>query len=59
MSAPPKYPSAAMVSWAGAQTWLQTTGSGDTQGFDSSSVAFLFLRILFAYIKIVSTFNNL
>ena len=32
----------AAVSWAGAQTWLQTTGRGDTQGFDSSSAAFLF-----------------
>ena len=36
-----------MVSWAGAQTWLQTTGGGNTQGFDSSSVAFLhFLSIV-------------
>ena len=31
---------AAMVSWAGAQTRLQPAGGGDTQGFDSSSVAF-------------------
>ena len=32
----------AVVSWAGAQTWLQPTGGRDTQGFDSSSAAFLF-----------------
>ena len=30
----------AVVSWAGAQTWLQTTGRGDTEGFDSSSAAY-------------------
>ena len=35
----------AMVSWAGAQTWLQTMGTGDSQGFDSSSVAIFFLLL--------------
>jgi hypothetical protein len=39
-------PDAAMVSWAGAQTWLQTTGRGNTQGFDSSSVAFYSFLVL-------------
>ena len=36
----PKIHVSAVVSWAGAQTWLQPTGGGDTQGFDSSSAAF-------------------
>ena len=30
----------AVVSRAGARTWLQPTGHGDMQGFDSSSAAF-------------------
>ena len=32
--------SIAVVSRAGARTWLQPTGHGDMQGFDSSSAAF-------------------
>ena len=39
------------MSWAGAQTWLQTTGGGDTQGFDSSSAAFLFFIANFERVR--------
>ena len=37
----------AVVSRAGARTWLQPTGHGDMEGFDSSSaaIAFVFLWI--------------
>jgi hypothetical protein len=49
---------AAVVSWAGAQTWLQTTGGGDTQGFDSSSAAFYFYHCQALFPSIVENCAN-
>ena len=38
------------MSRAGARTWLQPTGHGDMQGFDSSFAALVFFVVAFVFV---------